>query len=203
MPTVAFASLEWRDTPMPGSDTPVRLARLPRAHDAAFRAFVIFPAGWTRPEAGHYAAAEEFLVLEGDLALNGTVWRAGGYAWIPANRPRAALGSRSGALVFAWFESAPRWIPGPPPGPAFPRDVSLGQWRDAPERALGDAGSGRRLYSGPEHETWVVERQHVALLVADGRTCETLGLRDRAWRYDGAPDPDEDPGEAVLLRVWN
>jgi hypothetical protein len=201
MPAVAFTALVWSEVAMPGGNAPVRLARLPRADDAAFRAFVVFPAGWTRSEAGHYAVAEEFLVLEGDLALNGTTWRAGGYARIPANRLRSALRSESGALVFAWFASAPRWIPGAAADRARPDDIGFAHWRDAPERAFGGAGSGRRLYAGLEHDTWVVERRHAALLVAPGTTCEALGLRDRAWRSDAALGHREDPSEPLLLRV--
>lgn len=187
---------------MPGGNVPVRLARLPRAADAAFRAFVAFPAGWARPEAGHYAVAEELLILEGDLGLNDTTWRAGGYAWIPANRGRSASRSESGCLAFAWFASAPRWIPGEPACPAPPNDVFFAHWRDAPERTLGGTVSARRLHAGPEHDTWIVEHGDAALPVAPGRRCETLGLRHRAWSLDTAHEHGRDPGEPLLLRVW-
>ena len=115
MAAAAFSSLEWNATPMPGSIQPVQLARLPVASDGAFRAFVRFPAGWQRAAAGHYAAAEEFLVLEGELELNGSTWAEGRFAWIPAYQPRHGLASRPGCLVFAWFSAAPRWVPGGPP----------------------------------------------------------------------------------------
>ena len=98
---------------MPGA-TPVCMAILPRLPDGGFRAFVRFPKGWSRPDAGHYAVAEEFVVLEGTLALNGHSWDVGGYAWIPAFEPRRDLGSATGCLVFAWFGGTPRWIPGEP-----------------------------------------------------------------------------------------
>lgn len=178
---------------MPASNAPVQLAPLPRLQDGAFRAFVRFPAGWARPAAGHYTAAEELLILEGDLGMNGMTWRAGGYAWIPANRVRSASRSESGCLAFAWFASAPRWIPGEPATAALAGDVSLAHWRDAPEG---------KLYAGPEHHTWIVERQHIALLAAPGMRSETLGLCDRAWRSDAAREPGDDPTAAVLLRVW-
>jgi hypothetical protein len=202
MPAAAFASLAWSAVVLPGSDAPVRLARLPRAADAAFRAFVAFPAGWTRPQAGHYPVAEEFLVLEGDLRLNDAAWSAGGYARIPAHRLRSVLRSEAGCLVFAWFAAPPDWIHGPAAGPAPPDDIGFAHWRDAPARALGGSASGHRLYAGPEHATWIVERRHAAALAAPGRICETLGLHDRAWRCDAAPAPGNDPDEHLLLRVW-
>jgi hypothetical protein len=197
----AFASLAWSALVMPGSATPVRLARLPRAADGGFRVFVAFPAGWSRPDAGHYAVAEEFLVLEGDLRLNDVTWRAGGYARIPAHRLRSVLQSESGCLVFAWFAAAPDWIPGAGAA-ASPDEVGFAHWRNAPDRALGGGASGRRLFAGPEHDTWIVARRHAAVLAVPGRHWETLGLQDRTWRCDALPAPGEDPDEPLLLRVW-
>lgn len=202
MPGIAFASLAWRAVAMPGSSAPVRLAQLPHLHDAAFRAFVQFPAGWARPGAGHYAVAEELLILEGDLAVSDTTWRGGGYAWIPANRVRSASRSESGCLAFAWFAAAPRWIPGEPAGSAIANDVTLAHWRDAAECALDGTGSGRRLYAGPEHHTWIVERRYIAGVATPGMRSETLGLYKREWRSDTAHEPGDDPAGAVLVRVW-
>lgn len=113
MHQLAFASLTWREAPMPGA-SPVQMALLPKLPDGGFRAFVRFPAGWSRPDVGHYAVAEEFFVLEGELGLNGRTWRVGELAWIQAWTLRKNLQSTSGCLVFAWFGGTPRWIPGEP-----------------------------------------------------------------------------------------
>jgi hypothetical protein len=110
--------LQWREAPMTGGSGPVQLALLPRLPDNAFRAFVRFPPGWSRPQAGHYPDPEEFVVLEGELGLNGMTWRAGDYAWIPARCMRRDMHSAPGCLVLAWFGAPPRWIPGPPATPA-------------------------------------------------------------------------------------
>jgi hypothetical protein len=173
MAAAAFASLEWKSASMPGSTQPVQLARLPAASDGAFRAFVRFPPGWHRAEAGHYAAAEEFFVLEGALELNGSRWSAGGHAWIPAYRPRRDLGSAPGCLVFAWFSAAPRWIPGAPP-------------RDA------------RLNPAPRHRTVIVPRAQVSC----GEGCETLGLQDLAWQADEAHLLAAGASDRFLMRRW-
>ena len=154
MPAVAFSSLEWKSTLMPGSKQPVQLARLPAASDGAFRAFVRFPAGWRRAEAGYYAAAEEFLVLEGELELNGVTWAESRYAWIAPYQPRRDLGSRPGCLVLAWFSASPRWIPGDPP--------------------FAD------LTVGAPHRTQFLERGPASA----GLGCEALGLRSRHWQAD-------------------
>ena len=62
MHELAFASLTWREAPMPGA-APVQMALLPKLADGGFRAFVRFPKGWSRPDVGHYAVAEEFVSL--------------------------------------------------------------------------------------------------------------------------------------------
>ncbi len=178
MAAAAFASLPWTSAPMPASDRPVQLARLPAASDGAFRAFVRFPAGWHRADAGHYAAAEEFLVLEGALHLNNLTWKAGGYAWIPAHQPRHHLGSTNGCLVFAWFGAAPRWMPGAPAqtGNAL---IRFAHWREA---------SQGLLYDGPEHRSSI-----------GGTGCEALDLKTLHWQTREQPVPFT--GE-VLVRSW-
>jgi hypothetical protein len=149
---LAFASLTWREAPMPGA-APVAMALLPKLPDGGFRAFVRFPAGWSRPDVGHYAVPEEFVVLEGELGLNGRIWKAGDCAWIPAWQRRHGLQSPSGCLVFAWFGGTPRWLPGEPAQPA---------------------GAGRA------HRTSIEGRELVRLLPGTGR--ETLSLDTLAWR---------------------
>jgi hypothetical protein len=193
MPAIVFASLEWKRADMPESNAPVELAPLPRLADGAFRAFVRFPAGWRRPAAGHYPVAEELLIVEGDLGMNGVTWRAGGYAWVPARKLRLESRSDSGCLAFAWFAATPRWISGEPAEAPLPQDVTLAHWRDAPQG---------RLYAGPEHRTWIVERRQIARLAASGMSCETLGLGDRAWRSAATDEPGDDPTETVFARVW-
>ena len=116
MHELAFASLSWREAPMPGA-TPVEMALLPKLDDGGFRAFVRFPKGWARPDIGHYSVAEEFVVLEGSLSLSGRTWKTGEHAWVPAFERRHDLASHTGCLVFAWFGGTPRWIPGDPSHP--------------------------------------------------------------------------------------
>jgi hypothetical protein len=181
---VSFASLEWRDTLMPGSSAPVQLATLPRAADGAFRAFVRFPAGWSRAQRGHYPVAEEVLILEGDLQLNGRDWREGGYAWIAARRVRSDMRSRAGCLAFALFAGAPRWVPGEPAEPASEPDARFAHWRDAP---------GGNLRSAPGHITRVYEDSLAASSGFSGASCELLELRGRTWRLGAAPSAVEGP----------
>jgi hypothetical protein len=105
-------ALEWRSVPMPGASGPVDIAPLPPRPDGAFRAYVRFPPGWSRPGPGHYAVAEEVQVLRGDLHMNGEAWRAGDRFSIAARRTRRDTYTKEGCLALAQFAAAPRWIPG-------------------------------------------------------------------------------------------
>lgn len=178
---------------MPGSNGPVELARLPQQDDQALRAFVRFPAGWARPGAGHYAVAEEFLILDGDLSLNGITWKAGGYAWIPARRVRIGSSSAGGCLAFAWFAGAPRWLAGEAATPAIDATVHFAHWRDAPETSPGM----HALRAGPEHSTWIIESE---LAVLPAAAQETLCLQDHAWSWTEQADSATCVGVTHMVR---
>ena len=157
---------------MPGG-APVQIALLPRLPDGGFRAFVRFPAGWQRAEAGYYEVPEEFLIVEGELHLNDRVWKTGGYAWVPAYQRRHSLKTPGGCVAFAWFAAAPRWIPGEPPQPAQGTGVAFAHWREAP------AG---RLYDGPEHRTWIADGRELVRVAGAGAARETLDLASPDWK---------------------
>ena len=184
MPALAFAGLEWQSAPMPGSSGAVALARLPDIGDGAFRAFVRFPAGWLRPGAGHYAVAEEFLILSGDLTLDGHTWKAGGYAWIAARRMRTDSRSADGCLAFAWFGGPPRWVAGEPAAPASDTDVRFGHWCEAPMRDLGNGLRARALRTGVEHNTWLLEHPSAEASTDFGAAGENLRLQSYAWSWN-------------------
>ncbi|WP_169988619.1 MULTISPECIES: cupin domain-containing protein [unclassified Microbispora] len=107
--------LAWTTVPMPGAADPVRLVRLHL--DRATRSsvsLVRFPAGWSRPGAGHYTCAEEFVVIEGRISVSGTDVEAGTYAYLPPRATRTAtVAGSGGCLAVAWFSGAPVWREGP------------------------------------------------------------------------------------------
>jgi hypothetical protein len=113
---------------MPGANAPVQLARIPPGELGGFAALVRFPPGWSRPASGYYDVEEQFVLIEGDLGFNGTIWREGDSARIAARRVRAASHSQSGCLALAWFAAPPRWIPGEPA-----EDANCSDSPDAPQ----------------------------------------------------------------------
>lgn len=111
---LAASGQKWRPTTLPGSSPEVALHRLHL--DVATRAtvsLVRFPPGWQRPVTGHYDVGEEFVLLAGDLALSGTAYGAGDWAWLPPGIERSASESVSGALALALFTGVPSWSVGP------------------------------------------------------------------------------------------
>lgn len=100
--------LRWRTFLMPFTDIPVRLAPLRRdAAGGATAVLVRFPAGWARPACVAYGSDEEFLLLSGELRMNGVTHRPGVRVLVPAGTPRQASSTPRGAVAVAWFTGDP------------------------------------------------------------------------------------------------
>lgn len=95
-------SQAWRSAPMPGATEPLDLVRLAAAENE-FAILGRFPAGFQRSAPGGYRAAEEFLVLCGELELEGRVAARSSLCFVPAHHVRAPMRSPTGCTVLAWF----------------------------------------------------------------------------------------------------
>lgn len=104
------APSEWRPAPMPGANQPLAMFRLASPRDR-FTIHGLFPRGFERVVPGGYAAAEEFLVLEGELELEGMRYRPGDLTVVPAAFPRTSMRSPDGCRVLAWFGGLPDFVP--------------------------------------------------------------------------------------------
>ncbi|MFC5816679.1 cupin domain-containing protein [Nonomuraea harbinensis] len=178
--------LDWREVVMPASSGPVRLVRLHAAGEASV-SLVRFPAGWSRPDTGHYSCAEEFVVLDGLISVSGTDFPAGTYAYLPPSTPRtASVAGPGGCLAVAWFSGPPAWKDGLPDGPA-PRVVH-GPVAEA-LRVEDDVIRARGSASGVQEPRGLVS----------GGDVEVLSLTARTWTYGsgvpGLPGP-------LLTRFW-
>jgi len=99
-----------RPAPMPGANRQLDLLRLDSPPDR-FSILGRFPAGFERTVPGGYAAAEEFLVLDGELELEGRLLRRGDLTVVPAGYPRTEMRTEQGCLVLAWFGGLPDFRP--------------------------------------------------------------------------------------------
>lgn len=183
----------WIEVTIPASEPPVRLTRLHVGVDKGTVSLVRFPPGWSRPETGHYTAAEEFVVLGGSIFV-GDRLDAGDYAYLPPRTVRAESSSSTGALVLAWFSSVPEWHAGLPAQPAPQDPVHRGHsgiLRDAAPEVPGRYEVGRPHRVGGlgadvldlEKRTWEwVEAGQVP-------TLDAAVMHVRTWGQSGGPNP--------------
>ncbi|MBX6750934.1 MAG: hypothetical protein IRY85_14890 [Micromonosporaceae bacterium] len=192
---------DWLDITIPAATPAVRLHRLHvDGETGASVSLVRFPAGWSRPGIGFYAAAEEFVVLEGDIRV-GQLYRAGDYAYLPPRTIRSASASESGALVLAWFSAAPAWSEGEPetPPPGEPVVVPGGAHLDrGPIDGVSAGGTLRqdapevpgsyRITDGP--------------VTGAGRGCEVWCPQRREWEWVPAGQTGELTSANLHVRAW-
>lgn len=182
---------DWLDVPIPASHPAVRLHRLHVDEETgASLSLVRFPAGWSRPGTGFYSAAEEFVVLEGEIRV-GHTYRAGDYAYLPPRTIRSASACGSGALVLAWFSAAPAWNEGEPqtPPPSEAVVVRAGDPAGGPRRRdAPEVPGGYRITDGP--------------VTGAGRGCDVWCPQLRAWEWVPAGQTGELTSANLHVRTW-
>lgn len=176
---------DWIDVAIPGAEPPVRLSRLHAGADGASVSLVRFPPGWSRPVVGHYAAAEEFVVLHGSIVVGGR-FGEGDYAYLPPRTLRAESSSETGALVLAWFSAEPVWHRGRPTerSPQLPvHSQGVGVLREAAPEVPGGYEVGA---PGP----------------AGGLGADVLDPAARLWEWVPAGRAPTIDAAIVHLRTW-
>ena len=120
---VMAQDMPWLDGLYSGARPEVRCKVL-SIDDAGTDATTIvgYPAGWRAAGPEHLTCLEEFLVLEGALEIDGTVYGPHNYGCFPAGYVRAAAAAPDGATVLTMFHGAPQVIAGEP---ATPHDPAL------------------------------------------------------------------------------
>ena len=83
---------------------------------------VEYPAGWQRTAPEHLTAHEEFLVLAGELEINGQVYGPHHFGFLPAGFVRRSAASHGGCQVLTMYYEAPQVVAGEP---AEPHDPAL------------------------------------------------------------------------------
>lgn len=83
---------------------------------------VEYPAGWARTAPEHLTAHEEFLVLAGELEINGRIYGTHNYAFLPAGYVRTSASSSAGCQVLTMYYDAPQVVAGVP---AVTHDAAL------------------------------------------------------------------------------
>lgn len=75
--------------------------------DGACTVLMRYPPGWSREGPEHILADEEFYVLEGELQMDGLIYRADHYAFLPAGWTRQHMASPTGCVALAFYDREP------------------------------------------------------------------------------------------------
>ena len=78
--------------------------------DGACSALMRYPVGWSRSGPEHIQADEEFYVLEGALEMDGHVYPADSYAFLPAGWTRHEMSAPQGCVLIAFYNREPTLI---------------------------------------------------------------------------------------------
>lgn len=84
------------------------LSRDPK--DGACSALMRYPAGWSSKGPEHIEADEEFYVLDGALEMDGHVYPADSYAYLPAGWTRHEMRAPQGCVLLVFYNSEPTLI---------------------------------------------------------------------------------------------
>ncbi len=178
----------WRRVPMPGANLGIDLVRL-QSPEGTSTMLCRFPAGFERAGPGGYLVAEEFLVLDGALEVEGTVVHRGALCAIPAGWERTRMHSPRGCTVLAWWS-----------GPADYRPPAELSGRSGVGlrvvQALDGAGLSPLLRTGDAR--WEVVD---ALPEAAGRAVDVVDLALSAWARVEPGEPVPVPAGPLLVRV--
>ena len=173
------AEQPWRSVPMPGSNGTIDLVPLASA-DGAFTILGRFAPGFERLSPGGFLCSEEFLVLDGEVELEGTTYGRGDLTVVPAHLVRTSMRSARGCLLLAWFG-----------GPAVFREP---QELGAVEGAIESAPV--RADDLPASPVGAWSTRPPAL----GETADVVDLGLRSWRRHSGDRPTETTTGSLVRR---
>lgn len=194
---------------MPYSTGPVSIARLPSGNDD-FLAFVRFPAGWSRSQPVVYEAAEEFVILEGELRIDDQCWVAPAYGCVAPGSVRRLTESQPGCLAWARFHGSPRAVKAE--GAVQTADTArtganrlrpAGALR-APAPASWSESPRRLLHAFPASETWFEPAFRPSHDREAGRH-DAIDLDTLAWWSSASdlpyrpPTPSDTPSRSAIV----
>lgn len=183
--------------PIPDSSPPVGSARLHNSDTGWFSAIVRFPQGWLRDVRGAYASAEEFVLLDGTLEMNGLRHVPGRAVRVPQHGVRWHTESPGGALALAWFSGPAKWER---VDEHADDETTVAHWDDADEEPSPLATPGRRLWQADGHELWYVTDLAPTPAPADTEVL-ALDARAYAWVERGKPLPELHGAAVVRLHL--
>ena len=177
-------TLRWQDMPMPDASAPVRLARLSCMQPDHFWALVAFPPGWQRVRSGHYSVDEDFLLLQGDLTINGVSWHAQEHGFVPAHTLREQTESIHGCVACARFHGRAQWHTGAAAMLPQSKVKHSPDWRSMGPVDLQGHGRGHPVFEHGGMVYGVLPQATVEALRARGERLDALDLNSHPESTD-------------------
>ena len=107
---VQSQNLPWKPDDLSGVRPGVEVKILSLDDDTGAASLVVrYPPGWRLSARGMLSADEEFLVLDGTLAIGDRLYGEKSYAHLPAGYVRGPMSSKTGAIVLTFFSARPGW----------------------------------------------------------------------------------------------
>lgn len=128
-----------------------------------------FPQNWSMTRPHYVNSDQEFLVLEGELEINGTLYRAGDYAYLPAGLAHTSRSSGPGATLLNFYEGEHLAFYEPTPAGMYLPEKLIRKivteelpWQPTREKAFAALGPNvreKRLRHDPVsgESTWLIE----------------------------------------------
>lgn len=128
-----------------------------------------FPQNWSMTRPHYVNSDQEFYVLDGELEINGTLYRRGDYAYLPAGLPHTSRSSGPGATLLNFYEGEHLAFYEPTPAGMYLPERLIRKlvtdelpWQPAREpafAALGGKVREKRLRHDPStgESTWLID----------------------------------------------
>lgn len=163
----------WRQVPMTGSNAALDVVPLASA-PGALTMVARFPAGFERLVPGGYEASEEFLVLDGEIELEGVAYARGALTFLPPRYLRTGMVSPGGCTVLAWWGGSAEFLPA---------SRLSGAVREGLVSVVPDATSAGEVLSA-SGAAWTAHPTAPAEPLGDG---DVVDLALTRWQRVGAP----------------
>jgi hypothetical protein len=100
--------LPWQTGAAAGARADLAAKVLSRDADSGEASLILrYPPGWSRTDPEALAAEEEMYVLDGEIAIDGRIYRRDSYACFPAGYVRSHAESPRGCVALTFFDAVP------------------------------------------------------------------------------------------------
>lgn len=184
---------------IPDGSAPAHVAYLlsgPFGRD--FTLLVSFPDGWNRTVRGYYEAAEEVVVLSGQIDIGDISLGPGDWGFMPAGWVRTSMKITGDTVAVARFFGPARWVPAD-------KSITDDQARsmtlsESPDNGDTPLGPGVPLQIWDKSSSWTIDSIRYGLTSALG--IEVLDIAGKTWTWVPANEEVPAMGDRCFVRGY-